>query len=47
MVLYRVNGGGHTWPSGVQYLPAAIVGKTSRDIQATGLIREFFARHRL
>ncbi len=30
--LYKVNNGGHTWPSGVQYLPPRIVGETSKDI---------------
>jgi polyhydroxybutyrate depolymerase len=30
--LYSVAGGGHTWPSGEQYLPAALVGRTTRQI---------------
>jgi polyhydroxybutyrate depolymerase len=47
VVLYRVNGGGHTWPSGLQYLPASIVGKTTRDISADDLMWEFFSRHSL
>src|SRR5690606_36606315 len=35
VVLFKVKGGGHTCPSGVQYLPEAVIGKTSRDIDAT------------
>ena len=28
--LYRIEGGGHTWPGGGQYLPARIIGRTAR-----------------
>lgn len=45
VVLYTVEGGGHTWPGGVQYLPKRLIGKTSHDIDATEVIWEFFARH--
>jgi|GEM_PF-6038518 len=31
---FRVNNGGHAWPSGVQYLSPRIVGETSQDIDA-------------
>lgn len=31
---YSVKNGGHTWPSGLQYLPPRIVGETSKDISA-------------
>ena len=41
-LLYVVNGGGHTWPGGEQYLPAALVGKTSRDFDASETITQFF-----
>ncbi|MGH7284197.1 MAG: extracellular catalytic domain type 1 short-chain-length polyhydroxyalkanoate depolymerase [Polyangiaceae bacterium] len=40
--LYRVIGGGHAWPGGWQYLGAWIVGKTSRDFDASEKIWEFF-----
>lgn len=43
----RIHGGGHTWPGGLQYLPAAIIGKTSRDLDASEEIMEFFGRFRL
>jgi polyhydroxybutyrate depolymerase len=43
-VLYRVEGGGHTWPSGTQYLPRRLVGPVSRDIDASAEIAAFFAQ---
>jgi len=46
VVLYAVDGGGHTWPGGRQYLPAFLIGNTSRDIDASDVIWEFFAGHR-
>ena len=41
--LYTIEGGGHTWPGG----PAAarIVGRVSREVDATPLIWTFFAQH--
>jgi polyhydroxybutyrate depolymerase len=38
VVLYRVEGGGHTWPGGPQYLPASIIGPVARGLDATGII---------
>jgi len=37
--------GGHTRPGGRQYLPVNIIGKASRDFDASETIRAFFARH--
>jgi polyhydroxybutyrate depolymerase len=45
VVLYRVEGGGHTWPGGKQYLPKAMVGTVCRDFDATREIFDFFAKH--
>jgi polyhydroxybutyrate depolymerase len=45
VVAYTVEGGGHTWPGGKQYLPAAIIGKTTRNMDASEILWEFFARH--
>ena len=42
VVLYRIDGGGHTWPDGRQYLPEGLIGRTSRDINACDEIWEFF-----
>jgi len=45
IVLYAIEGGGHTWPGGWQYLPEWVVGKTSRDINANQIIWCFFQTH--
>lgn len=45
VVLYEVEGGGHTWPGGLQYLPASIIGRTSRDFDASEVIWQFFKEH--
>jgi polyhydroxybutyrate depolymerase len=45
VILYAIYGGGHTWPGGYQYLPAWIIGKTSRDIDANEIIWSFFKKH--
>lgn len=39
--LYRIVGGGHTWPGGVQYLPARIVGPVATGLDATGIMLDF------
>jgi polyhydroxybutyrate depolymerase len=45
VVLYAIEGGGHTWPGGDQYLPQWIIGKTNRDIDANEVIWDFFRKH--
>lgn len=45
VLLYTIEGGGHTWPGGDQYLPVWVIGRTSRDIDANEAIWEFFKRH--
>ncbi len=42
--MITVEGGGHTWPGGYQYLPERFIGKTSRDIDANQMIWSFFQR---
>ena len=44
VVLYRINGGGHTWPGAD---PQRAFGLTTRQVSATDRILAFFARHRL
>lgn len=39
---YIINGGGHTWAGGNQYANERLIGKTSRDIDASQLIWDFF-----
>ncbi len=43
VVLLAVEGGGHTWPGGVQYMREEVIGVTSRDIDAGEAIWDFFA----
>jgi polyhydroxybutyrate depolymerase len=40
--LLRVIGGGHTWPGGWQYLGKWLIGRTSRDFDASERIWAFF-----
>jgi len=42
---YVVNGGGHTWPEGMQYLPSAIVGKTTHNLDGSEVIWKFLSQH--
>ena len=44
MELYRIVNGGHTWPSGIQYLPSLLVGKVNRDIDGADEAWRFFSR---
>ena len=43
VVVYRIEGGGHTWPSGGQYLPEALVGRVTREIDGAVEAWSFFA----
>jgi polyhydroxybutyrate depolymerase len=45
VLLYKIDGGGHTWPGGPQYLPVSVIGKVCRDFDATQTIFEFFKDH--
>ena len=43
IILYKINGGGHTWPGSEVPLPyIPFLGKQSRDLNASELIWEFF-----
>jgi polyhydroxybutyrate depolymerase len=44
VVLYRIEGGGHTWPSGRQYLPRFAVGRVNRDIDGAEEAWSFFSQ---
>lgn len=46
VVLYTINGGGHTWPGG-KPLPEWFTGATTTEIDASRLMWEFFRRHPL
>lgn len=43
--LYKVIGGGHTWPQGWPYLGEGLIGKTSQEFNANFVIWEFFKSH--
>lgn len=45
VILYRIKGGGHTWPGDFKFQPRAILGNTCRDIDASKLMWEFFQQH--
>lgn len=46
VLLYKMAGGGHTWPNAEVYLPR-VVGRTSRDVAFEPLLFSFFKRHPL
>ncbi|MFQ5890021.1 MAG: alpha/beta hydrolase family esterase [Gemmatimonadota bacterium] len=47
VVEYRVEGGGHAWPGGPQYLPGFFIGKASRDFDASRAMWDFLRSHSL
>lgn len=46
VVLYTVQGGGHTWP-GSNSMPESMVGSTNRSLDASNVTWQFFVVHRL
>jgi hypothetical protein len=36
--LYRVDGGGHGWPGGPQFMPSRVIGPIAKHLDATGLL---------
>ncbi|HUN32036.1 MAG TPA: hypothetical protein VMU95_08440 [Trebonia sp.] len=38
VALYRIEGGGHGWPGGPQFLPPRVIGPVSPHLDATGLL---------
>lgn len=44
VVLYRIEGGGHTWPSGRQYLPRFAIGRVNKDIDGAEEVWSFFSQ---
>ncbi|AGA31222.1 extracellular catalytic domain type 1 short-chain-length polyhydroxyalkanoate depolymerase [Singulisphaera acidiphila] len=45
VILYAIEGGGHTWPGRTTTVPLPGLGKSTKDISASDLIWEFFQRH--
>jgi polyhydroxybutyrate depolymerase len=46
VLLYTIQGGGHTWPNGDRQ-PKFLLGVTSRNLTATNTVWNFFKRHSL
>jgi polyhydroxybutyrate depolymerase len=46
VVLYAIEGGGHAWPNGYQYLPESVIGRTTRNLDASQTMWAHFRRHR-
>ena len=44
VVYYRMDGGGHGWPSGKQYLPIKLIGQIPQHFDATGIVLDFALR---
>jgi polyhydroxybutyrate depolymerase len=42
VIFWLIEGGGHTWPCGLQYLPKLFIGRTSGQIDASEEIWKFF-----
>jgi len=47
IVFYLIYGGGHTWPGGRRYLPEFIVGRTSKEFNASEEIWKWFEGKKL
>ncbi|MDD4866221.1 MAG: PHB depolymerase family esterase [Mycobacterium sp.] len=45
VVFYQIDRGGHTWPGGQQYLPRAVIGPTTRALDGSESIAQFFLAH--
>jgi polyhydroxybutyrate depolymerase len=44
VVLYEVNGGGHGWPGGPQFMPVRVVGPIPQHLDATGILLDMAQR---
>lgn len=47
VIYYLVEGGGHTWPGGPQYLPVEAIGRTSQHMNASEVMWEELSEHTL
>lgn len=45
VVFYTIQGGGHAWPDGPQYLPKMFIGTASNQLDASARIIDFFLAH--
>jgi len=42
VIFIKIEGGGHTWPGGKQYLPKLLIGSVCKDFKAEEMICRFF-----
>jgi polyhydroxybutyrate depolymerase len=42
--IYRIDGGGHGWPGGPQFVPRHAAGRVAQHLDATGLLLDMTAR---
>lgn len=42
--LFEIEGGGHTWPGGPQYLPKSRIGRVSKELDLSEELWRFFSR---
>jgi polyhydroxybutyrate depolymerase len=42
--LYRIDGGGHGWPGGPQFMPSRVIGPIAKHLDATGLLLDMAER---
>ena len=45
VLLYSIEGGGHAWPGGPQFMPVSVIGNVCQDFDATAAIWDFFKKH--
>lgn len=45
LALWRIEGGGHTWPDGDQYLRERTIGRVERDVKGNTRIWAFFSKY--
>ncbi|GAB7145032.1 extracellular catalytic domain type 1 short-chain-length polyhydroxyalkanoate depolymerase [Mycobacterium riyadhense] len=45
VAFYQIDNGGHTWPGSKPYLPKAIIGSTTRALDGSLVIAQFFLAH--
>lgn len=41
LIYYRIDGGGHGWPGGKQYLPPKLIGVIPQSLKATQIVLDF------
>lgn len=45
VVVYTIQGGGHSWPGGMGFVAKDIIGRTTNDINASDILWQFFSRY--